>query len=134
MMAVVFDDLEKFVCQRLAATLGVADAFVSNRIDAAAHEHELRVIVRDESSTSSLITSQHRVSVRVSHPVMDTASQAARRVSGLLQLLPGDAVGNPVAAVGAIYGPYRVTSDDPTRTEYYVSAEITQIGRNFEIN
>lgn len=123
-----FDDLELWLCDWLRPQLAQWAPLVTNRQTRPA---PLSVIVRDESGADDLVTARRRVSIRCVGADMTTVGAVARRTAALVRgaaLEPG-----PIAAVGSVYGPYRIAAaDQATTTEFYLAVEITVIGRTVQ--
>ena len=129
---VIFPDLEEWLCGWLAAQLP-AGTFVSNQLPNNLDRGRAAVIVRDDSGPDGLVTALRRIGVRVvgAHDAQPgNVGDLARTVAAWLRLSPSLDRDNPVAAVGSISGPYRVQVNG-TRPEYYLTAELTIVGEQF---
>lgn len=127
--AVEFDDLELWVCGYLRPLLAAWSAVVDRRFPAAGWAPGFAVVVRDDSGPDlALVTARRSLGVTVIGPETRYAdtSRLAQRIAYLLRtsLIPGPS--SPVAAC-AVRGPYSL--DATGRAEFYLSADLTVVGR-----
>jgi len=126
----VHDDLELYLTGRLRTDLAalddpdVADIEVSNRWpDPNAPFPRRLLVIRDDSGPrTSLVTADRAVGYTLvyddTHDTLLTTSRAARLVAALAAAVPGPQRDNPVAAVRAQNGPYKV-DEPPPRIRFY---------------
>lgn len=124
----IFPDVELALTGLLRPRLqSTHDVLVTNRQTAT--QRRYTVVVRDDGGPSSLITSTHRIGVRVLGPDNDwqATGDLARLVTAHLRTLPGHL---PVVDVSNLSEPYRV-EPSAARPEFYLTGEITVTGQAF---
>ena len=124
--AVEFGDIELWLTTWLRPQLAAFDPFVSNILKTNAKA--FAVIVRDDSGADHLVTADRRVGIRCIGTNPQRTGALARRVAALMRQAAQPDTGNPVGAVGQVYGPYRVEATNSDQTEYYLTAELVVVG------
>lgn len=127
----IFPDVELAITGLLRPRLAAAhDVLVTNRQVATTRRYT--VVVRDDGGPSRLITSAHRVGIRVLGPDGDWqgTGDLARLVTAHMRLLPG---AGPVVDVSNLSEPYRV-EPSAARPEFYLTGEVTVVGQAFTPN
>lgn len=143
---VIFSDLElfltDFIRDELAALAGnpYPEVFVSNRFfepdeDDPQPEPPFQVIVRDDGGPdTSIITNQPSVGITVLGGDDPTQGKEATDLALVVKAIVKDSArvepGNPVAAVLAATGPYKVT-EESGRPRRYMTFELSVTGSPF---
>ena len=121
--AVIFDDLELWLCGYLRAALPEG-TLITNR---QASGDLPAVLVRDDSGLDQQVTAERRVAIRVIDTDALRASNLARTVARLVRICASTDPASPAACL-SVYGPARVEPDSHDLTEHLLTAELIVLG------